>query len=402
VSLEGKAPCVKQGETVEEGQVIASLSPWDARVHAPMPGVVEKFVHCPLPDGTTGIAAQIRVRGSFSYLGQSKKVERISPLSTPASLCRTLAEKGVVNLYGRPVSLAAQIQGLRKKTDRVLVVRLYDNDESVPTDSFIAARFPRELAEGAVMLAAAAEAAGVAVLYRKGSAPPEEAAFTPAGKVFCALAVSPRRHLMPTAEEISGLLAVAAGGEGVFATVNHEDLFVNAASVLAAYRAVCAGIPVMESIIHVTGYPVRKPGMFVVRNGLLIADIIEECGGFTRPWAVMVINGVIRGTSITALDTPVTKNVQSIRFLHKSELPSERARECIRCGECRTVCPGGLEPVILMEYLAGLQSCDKAYVEQAVLCGGCALCSAVCPSRLPLAQYISRLKERILEGRAHD
>jgi electron transport complex protein RnfC len=155
----------------------------------------------------------------------------------------------------------------------------------------------------------------------------------------------------------------------------------------------------MESIVHISGYPVAKPGIFVVRNGLLIADVMEECGGFTRPWALMVVNGVISGTSITSLNTPITKDVQSIRFLQKSELPRETARECIRCGACRTVCPCGLEPVVIMEYILGMESADSGFLEQVILCEDCGLCNAVCPARLPLSQYISRLKKRLIAER---
>jgi electron transport complex protein RnfC len=242
----------------------------------------------------------------------------------------------------------------------------------------------------------------VLVLYRKdGSAPTDWAAVfedvslreTP----LRAVPVSPHYHLFPGISEIAGITA-GTGSHNVFASLNHRDLYVNAATVLATYRALTLDLPVMESIVHISGYPVAKPGMFVVRNGLLIADVMEECGGFTRPWALMVVNGMISGTSITSLNTPITKDVQSIRFLHKSELPRETARECIRCGMCRTVCPCGLEPVVLMEYILGMESAGSGCMEQVILCEECGLCNAVCPARLPLSQYISRLKERLVTG----
>ena len=180
-----------------------------------------------------------------------------------------------------------------------------------------------------------------------------------------------------------------------------RDLYVNAATVLASEKAIALGLPMMESIVHISGYPVANPGMFVVRNGLLVADVMEECGCFTRPWSLMVVNGMISGTSITSLNTPITKDVQSIRFLHKSELPRETARECIRCGSCREVCPGGLEPMVLMEYILGMESAESGYMEQVILCEDCGLCNAVCPARVPLSQYFSRLKKRLVAERRH-
>jgi electron transport complex protein RnfC len=409
VSLEGKLPCVTVGATVKEGEVIAKEAVpqgggyEDSWVHSPMPGILESLVHCPLPNGETGIAAKIRVTGKFSYLGHTRKKHALRSFDSPDDLCRTLAEKGVLNLFSRPAALSAQINDFRKKQNRVLVVRLYDDDESMPTDSFIAAHFSRELAEGTALLALAAKAEGVLVLYRKDSPPPADwtAAFEAVSLetvALCTVPVSPRYHLFPGISEIADI-AAKNSSQAVFAALNHRDLYVNAATVFAAYRAIVLNVPVMESIVHISGYPVARPGIFVVRNGLLLADVLEECGGFTRPWALMVVNGMIRGTSITSLNTPITKDVQSIRFLHKSELPRETAKECIRCGSCSTVCPGGLEPVVIMEYLSGMESADPAYMEQVILCEDCGLCNAVCPSRLPLSQYISRLKERCLTER---
>jgi electron transport complex protein RnfC len=411
VSLEDKSPCVQAGTVLKEGQVIAKQAVLqsglgeDSWVHSPTPGILESFVHCPLPSGETGVAAKIRVAGKFSYLGHSQKKQPLRSFDTPDDLCRTLAEKGVLNLFTHPVALSAQIDDFRKKQKRVLVVRLYDNDESMPTDSFIAAKFPRELAEGAALLAWAAKAEGVLVLSRKNGPAPDMAVWTEALKAvslgevpLCALPVSPRYHLFPGISEIAGIAAKTSNHD-VFASLNHRDLYVNAATLLAVERAITLGLPVMESIVHISGYPVAKPGIFVVRNGLLIADVMEECGGFTRPWALMVVNGVISGTSITSLNTPITKDVQSIRFLHKNELPRETARECIRCGACRTVCPCGLEPVVLMEYILGMESADPGFMEQVILCEDCGLCNAVCPSRLPLSQFISRLKRRLVAER---
>jgi Na+-translocating ferredoxin:NAD+ oxidoreductase RnfC subunit len=54
-----------------------------------------------------------------------------------------------------------------------------------------------------------------------------------------------------------------------------------------------------------------------------------------------------------------------------------------------------------MEYILGMESADPAYMEQVILCEDCGLCNAVCPSRLPLSQYISRLKKRLAEERGY-
>ncbi|HAH62217.1 MAG TPA: hypothetical protein DCL73_09000, partial [Treponema sp.] len=68
---------VKKGDTVREGQIIAvprtdSLSGNPAKIHSPVPGVVEDIVLCTCPDGRQGEAVKIRLAGSFTYLGKKK------------------------------------------------------------------------------------------------------------------------------------------------------------------------------------------------------------------------------------------------------------------------------------------------------------------------------------------
>jgi electron transport complex protein RnfC len=184
--------------------------------------------------------------------------------------------------------------------------------------------------------------------------------------------------------------------DSIFERATHTDLFVDPATLLNVYRSAVFSLPVMDNIVHITGSAINTPGIFYIRQGTLIRDLIEECGGFQRPFTVLVINGVVSGMSVTALDTPVTKQVKSIRFLDRWEVPGQRAEECIRCGKCKTICPNKLEPAVLFSHICGMRIADPEYIASAVLCEDCALCNTVCPSRLPLSQYISLLKEAVL------
>jgi electron transport complex protein RnfC len=385
------------GESVTEGQIIAQGGRSNAAaIHSPIPGIVENFVRCRMPDGKQGLAAKIKMSGSFTYLGKPTQKTDWESL-TKTQLCRIFAEKGVLNLFSEPVSLAGEIAALKKQQDRILVVRLIDEDPSQKTDSFIARRYQTEIAEGAAILAKAANIEGVALLWDKNGDKPDLEEFSSQihAAEIASVPVSERHYFAGTAREMVAAVKETRP-DSVFARVTHTDLFVDPATLLNVYRSAVFSLPVMDTIVHITGSAINSPGMFSIRNGTLIRDLIEECGGFKRPFTVLVINGVVNGMSITALDTPVTKQVKSIRFLDRREMPDQRAEECIRCGKCKTICPNKLEPAVLFLHISGMRIADPEYIASAALCENCALCNTVCPSRLPLSQYISLLKEAVL------
>ncbi|MDR1318107.1 MAG: 4Fe-4S binding protein, partial [Treponema sp.] len=61
-------------------------------------------------------------------------------------------------------------------------------------------------------------------------------------------------------------------------------------------------------------------------------------------------------------------------------------QNCISCGECRRVCPVGLDPEEI--YKKALVLPDGEKPAGASECHGCGCCEVVCPSRLPLSELI--------------
>jgi electron transport complex protein RnfC len=388
---------IAEGDTVAEGQIIARGKGANAAaIHSPIPGIVEKFVKCPMPDGKPGLAAKIKLTGEFTHLGKPAQKTDWESL-TRMHLLRTFAEKGVLNLFSEPVSLADKIAGMKKTNNRILIVRLFDNDTSQKTDSFIARRYQTEIAEGAAILAKAANIEGVALLYDKNGDKPDFEEFSSQIRAseIAFVPVSFRRYFTLTEREMVSEVRRPRAAS-VFQEAAHTDLFCDPATLFNVYRSVVFSSPVMDTVVHITGSAIKTPGIFFIRHGTLIGDLIEDCGGFIKPCPVFVINGVVTGMSVTALDTPVTKQVKSIRFLDNWEVSGQRAETCIRCGRCKTICPNKLDPAILFASICGMKIADPEYIASAALCENCSLCNTVCPSRLPLSQYISLLKEAVL------
>lgn len=127
--------------------------------------------------------------------------------------------------------------------------------------------------------------------------------------------------------------------------------------------------------------------------GTSIRDLAEQCGGFIKRPESIIINGVVCGVSSGTLDAPITKYVKSITFLPASKTPNQKQLECIRCGNCRRVCPLHLSPDVIYSRMVFPYTKDKddVYIKSSELCNGCGLCNASCPARLPLSQVIYKI-----------
>jgi electron transport complex protein RnfC len=79
-------------------------------------------------------------------------------------------------------------------------------------------------------------------------------------------------------------------------------------------------------------------------------------------------------------------------FAIREEFRRNTMRSCISCGECRNVCPVGLDPeelykkILINDKRNLLQSLPSGLAEE---CHGCGCCEVVCPSMLPLSTKIS-------------
>nr|WP_318710780.1 SLBB domain-containing protein [uncultured Treponema sp.] len=386
------------GDKVREGQVIASpkgiISANGACIHSSVPGKIESIVQCSLPNGNLSYAAKINTEGEFTFLGKKQKSADWNIFS-PSTLIEEFKSKGIVNTFGnKPASLATQIRECTLKKHRFVIVRMFDEDPSRYTDSFVASHFTDKVVEGAKIVAKAFEAEGLAFVL------PKKCDFTisddlikgdycvtatadntkyPAGFIHCLMRAVRKTSKIPEYEK--------------FNSVNHKCLFLDPETCLSIYHAIVLGVPVVEKFVHITGSCLKSAGMFKVRVGTTIRELVEQCGGFITSPAKIVVNGLVRGNGIPNLDIPVTKMVKSIEFLPSKELCVQKSTSCIRCGRCRAICPEHLVPDLLYKMASENYILPRDIAATAKICGQCALCNSVCPARLSLCQTILLLKK---------
>lgn len=392
---------VKENDTVSEGQIIAvpesnEYGSSGASIHSPVPGKITGIVTCSLPNGKIGMAARIRLTGSFSYLGKRQAPSSWNFFSAE-DICTMFAQKGVVNTFCDSTALAAQIADCKLKKGRLLVVRLFDEDPSRMTDRFISQRFTDNVIEGAFIIAKALQAEGIIF------AVPQTKKNESSNYKYDILSNFPHQEIhIDTRKYPCGFMQdliqyakheLKNEPTGVFKTVSTYSLFIDSETALSAYEAVVLGVPVVERYVHVTGSCLRSAGMFKVRIGTSIKSLAEQCGGFKIQPAKIIINGLITGFAVSSMDTPITKQIKSITFVSSSELNDQHYYNCIRCGKCRMICPEGIYPDLIFRHQTGGKPVGEDLRQTADLCSECCLCNCVCPARLPLSQTIALLKE---------
>ncbi len=165
---------------------------------------------------------------------------------------------------------------------------------------------------------------------------------------------------------------------------------------MAVYFAVQKNKPLIERVVTITGKSLTKPGNYWVRFGTSVTVLVEAAGGLPNDTGKIINGGPMMGKSIGLLDVPITKGTSGIVIIPRTQAQREPVQPCIRCAQCVTVCPMGLEPYLLMN-LAEHKFWERSENEQIMDCIECGSCSFTCPSARPLLDYIRLGKSETLK-----
>ncbi len=168
----------------------------------------------------------------------------------------------------------------------------------------------------------------------------------------------------------------------------------NVGTAFAVYEAVQKNKPLFERIVTVTGKSVSKPGNYMVRVGTSTNELIEKAGGIPEDTAKIVSGGPMMGKALNGVDVPVVKGTSGVLLFKEDEAKRVEPTNCIRCGKCITVCPMGLEPVLIAQY-SEVEMYENVEAERAMDCIECGSCQYTCPAARPLLDYIRLGKFRV-------
>lgn len=385
-------PVIKIEEAVQEGQVIAQSDV--SCIHSPVPGTVKGIspVHC--PNGKIEQAIQIVTKGSFSYLGKELTKQKWSELS-PATLQKKLEGKGLVNTFSciKTVPLTTQVEKYLRNKNKVIIVRLFDEDSLRISDSLMTQFYFEQIKEGAYILAKILDAQGLLFVMSTKDIKQKQLENDAKHNIFY-MGISPKKYLNGFKHGIVSQFNKNFKKTCGF-SISRDDFYIDSYTLYDIYNAVVYDIPVMSRPVHFTGNCLAASCFLNVRNGFLLKDVIKQLGGFIKNPGSVIINGKLCGNSLNSMEIPITKYVKSVEFISKSYTTDSQVYSCIKCGSCRYKCPVNIAPDILYEYVLKKTKIPEAFLQTSTLCINCGLCNTVCQARIPLCQVITMLKNNM-------
>lgn len=168
----------------------------------------------------------------------------------------------------------------------------------------------------------------------------------------------------------------------------------NVGSAIAVYEAVQKNKPFIERVVTLTGLKVKKPANYLVRIGTPVIELIEASGGLPEGTAKVISGGPMMGKALNSPDIPVVKGMSGILLLPEDITRRVPQLNCIRCAKCISVCPMGLEPVLIAQLSerARWEDVEHAHVLDCMECGSC---NYTCPSGRPLLDNLRVGKNKV-------
>jgi len=161
----------------------------------------------------------------------------------------------------------------------------------------------------------------------------------------------------------------------------------NVGTALAVTEAVVEGKPLIKRVVSMTGDALHSPKNVEIRIGSPLNYIIKHCGGLKEEATSIILGGPMMGVSLFDLSIPIVKASSGVLCTRHPQKSSQEPGPCIRCNSCVSACPMFLLPNRLARFS------EKEFYEESdrfgiLNCIECGCCVYVCPSKIPLLQWI--------------
>ena len=383
---------------MQKGQVIAGgdmlMNP---PIHSASSGIVRGIERRTLPhsSGLKGDCMIIDVDG----LDEAIEYEEVNDYSTfaPQELLVKIHQAGIVGLGGAVFPTAVKLNLPKHCALDTLILNGAECEPYITCDDSLLRHFPDEVLGGAKILMHILEVSRCFLAVEDDM--PEAITALEKAKLegdYKYIEIVPVPTIYPAGGERQ-LIHVLTGKEvpalGIPAEIG--VLCHNVGTAAAVYKAIIHGEPLISRMVTVTGQGVRRPQNLLARIGTPIAELVEQCGGYTDVAHRLIMGGPMMGFALPSDDLPITKASNCILVAGKNEVLGERqAMPCIRCGACAEACPVSLLPQQLYWH-ARAGDLDRVMDYHLSDCIECGCCDVVCPSHIPLTQYFRSSKENV-------
>ncbi len=386
---------VQKGDKVKVGTLIADADGIvSADVHSSVSGEVIKVEDTAAGSGYYEKMITIKVEGDEWEENIDKSPNIVREIAASAEeIVEILKQSGIVGMGGAGFPTPIKVDVPNGKKVDCLIVNGIECEPYLTADDRLMQEYAEQIVIGAKILN---KALGIqnAIIAIDENKPKAIAAIQQITRSYVGVNVQVCATKYPQGAE-KQLIAAVTGREvppGCL-PIDVHCVVQNAGTVFAVYEAVQKHKPLFERIVTLSGDAVDNPANFRVRIGtpasFLLAKVAPQ-----QDVGKMIFGGPMMGTAAINEEAPVTKTTSGILLLKQSSVVEPVVSACIRCATCADVCPQGLEPFAIANFVrdAEYQEAKKIHVLDCIECG---CCSYSCPARIPLLDYCKLAKYEI-------
>lgn len=398
------APCelladvekIEKGAEVKAGQKLGDNKGFvSAPVHAPISGTVTEIGLYNHPLGLKINAVTIESDGRDEWIDGIKAAGELKDLSAE-DIRKVVREAGIVGLGGATFPAHVKLSPPADKPIDIVIINGAECEPYLTADHRVMLEKSEEVLFGlkAMIKALGAKEGVIGIESNKPDALQvmEKLVADEDSIRVCALPTKYPQGAEKMLIYVTTGRTVPAGALPLeIGVVNH-----NVGTAVAISRAICEGKPLVERVLTVTGSGVIKPANLQVRLGTLVKDILDFCGGLKESTKKLIVGGPMMGLAQPEADVPVIKGTSGILALTQEDVHLAESSPCIRCAKCVAACPMNLMPTSIAQASEhrNYRLAEKLY---ALDCFECGCCAFVCPSKIPLTQWIRIGKAEIMK-----
>ncbi len=375
-------PCVKVGDEVKVGQIIAEAGGFvSAPVHASVSGVVTAVGPMLASNGQNATCITIESDGQMA-LSETCVPPTVTDYD---SFIAAVRASGAVGLGGAgfPTSVKLDV----KDTSRIeeVVINGAECEPYITSDTRTMIDDANWIMEGVQMLKEYLNVKKVVIGIEKNK-PNAIAEMQKLAKEDATIVVKSLPSVYPQGGE-KVLIYNCVGKivpEGKL-PIDVGVVVLNCTTLTFLAKYMKTGIPLTEKVVTVDGSAVAEPKNVIAPIGTAMQELFDFCGGFKAEPKKVLYGGPMMGVSVPDTSAPIMKNTNAIIAFNKKDAILPEPSPCIRCGKCVSACPLNLMP---LEYGRALATGDMELLEKRKvnICMECGCCSFVCPAKRPLVE----------------
>lgn len=393
------APCqplVKVGDRVTVGERIGESDAFiSALIHSSVSGTVKEITKIPDASGGEVQAIVIESDGLNEVHPSIKPVGDIGSLK-PEEIVAAVRDAGIVGMGGATFPTHVKITELKDKRVDNFILNGAECEPYLTADHRLMLENPEDIIYGlrAMMKAKNSKNGYIGIEDNK---PDAIESMKKAAKQYPNIKIVALHTKYP--QGASDQLVYACTGKEVPAGGSSSDAGVvvhNVATAAEVAKVLKTGMPSIERITTVAGNAIANPKNLLVKVGVPIKEVIEQCGGYSKTPGKIIMGGPMMGVAQYTDEVVITKGSSGLLIFDEEEARIPEPEQCIRCGKCVEICPVNLQPLLISAYSLN-NMMEHAEKYRAADCIECGSCSFICPSKRPLLQSIRVAKAAIAE-----